>query len=138
LNSEKSAPQLRTMLYISGDSINFADLEQLIQKQPTETGVKNEVRPNKKLVHAESFWKYSEETNHYSVDDAVSALLNILGGAVSQTLGNYLAEHMLDLSIICNVTIYDDRPVYELSRKTIKELANLDAEFIMDIFDYSD
>ena len=41
--------------------------------------------------------------------------------------------------ISCSVHIHEDRPVYELSAgHTIRVLADLGAEFLLDIYDYSE
>jgi hypothetical protein len=125
------------MVYINGDNFDPTALSHILQITPSEIGIKNDLKPNKRSVYTESFWKYCKESNFYSVDEAVTALLRSIESK-SHTLRTFVADHTLEMAIICNVTIYEDRPVYELGRGTIQKLANLNAEFIMDIFDYSD
>ena len=42
-----------------------------------------------------------------------------------------------DVGICCSVTIWEDRPIYDLSAKVIKRLADIGCEFGLDIYDYS-
>jgi hypothetical protein len=50
---------------------------------------------------------------------------------------SFAREHNLSITLVCNVTIFDDRPVYELKPDTMEKLAWFGAEFGLDIFDYS-
>ena len=42
------------------------------------------------------------------------------------------------ISVVCYITIWRDRPVYDLSRKVVKKLAEIEAEFGIDLYDYSE
>ena len=73
----------------------------------------------------------------YSVSEAVDEVLDVIWSK-RESIKQFSISEEFQVSIVCNVTIEDDRPVYDLSLKTIQCLAELGCDFCLDIFDYSD
>ncbi|MGC1274229.1 MAG: DUF4279 domain-containing protein [Planctomycetaceae bacterium] len=73
----------------------------------------------------------------YSTSDALEELfLKIWPARVR--IRDFLAESGLEGLFTCNITISEDRPLYELTPSVIEKLAFFGCEFLMDIFDYSE
>jgi hypothetical protein len=68
----------------------------------------------------------------YSTDEAVRTLLEVVWPHREAIL-QYLRTSNTSASLTCYVTIWEDRPVYDLSADTMSRLAVLDCEFGMDI-----
>lgn len=134
---DQSAPLLRTMLYISGELFNLDELSSILDFPPTETGTKGTIKANGKTKHNETFWKYSKDIYAYSVSDAIREILDTVVPFRS-ALTSYVKDKNLEISFICNVTIREDRPIYQLEKEVIQIMACFNAEFLMDIFDYSE
>lgn len=135
--SEQTEPLIRTMIYISGDSFKHEVLTEVLGLSPMEVGTKGELRSNGRTVHNETFWKHSKDIYDYSISDALKTLLSeILPN--KESLNEYVKANELEISLICNVTITEERPVYQIEKDVIEQLSSIGAEFLMDIFDYSD
>ena len=134
---ENCAPLIRTMIFISGDSLEHAALTQIFEISPSEIGAKGQLGTNGKTIHSETYWKYSKDIYDYSISDALKSLLvEILPH--KEHFNEYVKAKELEVCLICNVTIIEDRPIYQIEKEVINMLSSIDAEFIMDIFDYSD
>ncbi len=135
--SEQSIPLLRTMIYISGESFDPKALNELLNMSSTDNGIKGQEKANGKSVHQETFWKLSKDIYEYSISDALKeVLLEIL--PLKDQLNEYVQANQLEVSLICNVTIQEDRPLYQIESEVIQMLSSINAEFLMDIFDYSE
>jgi hypothetical protein len=73
----------------------------------------------------------------YSTDEAVNEILDAIWPA-RKAIREFAKLNAVDVGINCNVTIYEDRPAYELSTNTIDRLAQIGCGFGLDIFDYSE
>ena len=78
----------------------------------------------------------SKDLNVYSTDEAVQKVLEIIWPNREAIL-QYLNANRVSAALVCNVTIWEDRPLYDLTVETMKRLITLNCEFIMDVFDYS-
>lgn len=82
-------------------------------------------------------WKHGFNKRPFiSIDDAVAEVLDAIS-PVRERVQQWSASNATQVGIECSVSIYNDRPIYELSAKTISRLADLRCGFVMDIFDYS-
>jgi len=134
--NEQAEPLIRTMIYISGDTLEHEVLTELFGFPPTEIGTKGKLKANGRTSHNETFWKYSKDIYEYSVSDAILILLSELLSN-KERLNEYVNTYGLEVSVICNVTITEDRPVYQIEKDVVNMLSSIGAEFLMDIFDYS-
>jgi hypothetical protein len=135
--SDQSTPLLRTMIYISGEVFDPKDLDELLNISSTDHGIKGQEKANGKSIHRETFWKLSKDIYDYSISDAIKDILvEIL--PFKSKLNEYVQANQLEVSLICNVTIQEDRPLYQIENEVIQMLYSINAEFLMDIFDYSD
>ncbi len=134
--NEQTGPLIRTMIYISGDALEHKVLTDIFKLPPTEIGSKGELKPNGRTYHNETYWKYSKDIYEYSISEAISILLcELLSN--KERLNAYVNAYGLEVSVICNVTITEDRPVYQIEKDVVNTLSSIGAEFLMDIFDYS-
>ena len=91
----------------------------------------------RKSLHTTDCWAVGlKRQPFYSTDDAVRKVLEIVW-PLKDKIRNFVREQNLTVTLVCNVTIFGDRPVYGLGADTIEKLAWLEAEFGLDIFDYS-
>lgn len=74
---------------------------------------------------------------HDSVDDAVEELLKLVVGK-EDAIRSFAESSNLEVAVCVNVKIYEDRPVYELSARTIRVLSRMGAAVALDIADYSE
>ncbi|MGF1670613.1 MAG: DUF4279 domain-containing protein [Balneolaceae bacterium] len=73
----------------------------------------------------------------YDTNDALLFLFDMIWEH-KEKIKSFVNEQKLDLSIICNITIWKDRPLYSFSSEALKKLAWFECELVIDIFDYSE
>lgn len=125
--------EISASLNLDGKTFDFDECSAAVGLAATSTWTR-------KLEHEaipEAAWSLGFDKRPYdSVDVAVSAVLEQVEGREAKLLG-YAGTHALDISLSCNVFIYEDRPLYSLSPATMKRLSELNAEFCLDIYDYT-
>ena len=72
-----------------------------------------------------------------STDVAVRKVLEVLLG-YENAIRECAAEHGLTAQVSCTVTILEDRPLYSLTPEVMGRLSALEAEFLFEVFDYSE
>jgi len=83
-------------------------------------------------------WSYGvEKVAEFSTNTVVERVLAKVWPRRDEIAAFTLAND-LSVCLCCNVTIHENRPVYDLSPDVMLKLATLNAEFSMDIFDYSE
>jgi Domain of unknown function (DUF4279) len=128
------APSITTCLEIAGDELDPDVCTKSIGIQPTR------VRRAKVRVAgvAGTSWAFGfEKVPLYSTSDAVEQLLAAVEPHKIAIL-DFVSSPTVELAVVCNVTITDERPEYCLSQEVIRRLASWGAEFALDIFDYSE
>jgi hypothetical protein len=73
-----------------------------------------------------------------STNDAVQHVLDTLWGHRKEIKKLLLSNTHIEASMIVNVTINVNRPVYDFELDTMNKLTELDCSLHLDIFDYSD
>ena len=132
------AHKIKVIFYVTGSELNPKEFAEEIGIENFEIGIKGEPRQNGRSRNIESYWQISLEMESYSVDDSLLKLFNYLESALCvDSMLKILDKHKVEVSFICNVTIREERPLYQLERQTVKKISNLGGEFLMDIFDYS-
>lgn len=48
-----------------------------------------------------------------------------------------LTESGFALTVVCSITIFKERPVYDLSKEAVAKIAEIGADFSMDLYDFS-
>jgi len=132
------SPLITTEFYVAGDSLDPDACTRDLGIEPTE--IWRQKRPDlipRTDLSAVSWIIRISKRPYYSVDEAVAEILDVIWPA-RQSVQEFVSKNAVDVGINCNVTIAVDRPVYELSRRTIERLADIGCEFGLDIFDYSD
>jgi hypothetical protein len=78
-------------------------------------------------------WGIGFEKHEYdSVDLALGKLFGMVANH-KERIKQFAGLKNYTVAVVCTVTIWKDSPLYEISRSHIKELAELDAEFVLHI-----
>lgn len=134
---EDSRPRTNACIVITGDALDPEACTRFLGVIPTEIGVKGTSRPDRRPPVPETFWSLDQRgLRLYSTDEVVALVLQPIW-PVRDQLRQFVAEHDLKVTVVVNVTINEERPVYELSTETMRKLVEIGAEFALDIFDYS-
>jgi Domain of unknown function (DUF4279) len=135
VNDSDRAPQISAWLTVTGVQLDPDDCTRQVGMTPTRIWYQPEHLVGKPgQLRA---WSVGFERQPFdSLDQAVVALLSMVWAA-RQPLRDYVAAKHYEMSVTCNVTIWQDRPEYILTAKTLRQLAELECEIGLDIFDYS-
>lgn len=128
--------EIKATLCISKKTVDFKAITELLDLQPTKEWTQvHEHLKNTEFDYMS--WNYStEKMDCASVSDVVEILLERLKGKEDKIVSLYKAGHKI--SVVCPISILTDRPVYELSQEAISKLAEIKADFGMDIVDFSE
>ena len=132
-----SAPTIKIGLCVSGDDLEPEELTFHTGIVPTEIGRKGKCASGAKWPARENFWVFELRQECYSLDDVMVSLLDMVWHRRQAIIDYVESKNSSSISLICNITIEDERPVYELSACTMERMVSFNAEFLMDIFDYS-
>ena len=135
--TDERPPQITALVTLGGDFVP-EELTDELPLEPTSTWVQRrpELRERPDLSAAE--WSIGvQKLPTYSVDDAVSAALDSMWEHRARIV-EVTRKRGLSVSLTCSVTIWGERPVFELVGATVGRLAELGASFGLDIHDYSD
>jgi hypothetical protein len=139
---DKESPEIRTYFWIGGDNLNPEEFTQVIGISPTDSGVKGTPSPHPTLREQGkttpwTFWKINLNENSYNTDEVIQKLLSRVWHRRDAILEYVRSKPGVEVGVLIAISIYDDRPVYELSRDTIGKLAYLGCDFaIDDIYDH--
>jgi hypothetical protein len=132
---EESAPKLSVFINVGATDWDPAECTIAVGLEATHVW-----RQPDRLVSGgrrKSEWSHGfEKRASYSVDDAVSSLLDEIWDHAGR-IRSFGKREGFSLSVTCTVTIKGDRPEYSLRRETLKKLAWLGCSFCLDILDYS-
>lgn len=136
-DAKSLAPELKTYFCISGWDFDPAMVTSAIGLEPSEVWKQKHAH----LLHRKDIpntcWSLGRgEQQNYSVSEAVDEVLDLIWPKRAE-IKKFVMNDSFDVGIDCSVTIWEDRPVYDLSAKVIKRLADLGCEFGLDIYDYS-
>lgn len=137
-DAKSDAPLISTEFFVAGDSFDTEACTRLFGMNPTEVWrQKRQELVDRPDISNVAWLIRKSKRPLYSVDDAVNEVLDVVWPA-RQAIRDFADQNAVDIGINCNVTIYEDRPVYELSRQSINRLAQIGCSFGLDIFDYSE
>lgn len=130
-------PELTTYFSISGWDLDPESCTSALGLKPSEVWRQK----HKHLLDHKDLpsvsWSLGEKNQReFSVSKAVEAVLDLVWPARERVI-RFVSGKNFIVGVTCSVTIYEDRPIYDLSKETISRLAVLDCEFCLDIFDYS-
>jgi len=121
-------------LVVSSDDLDFAACTAAVGIEPTKTWTGKIDSP---LVSKKQ-WSIGFNRRQFDgVDEALDALLDMTAGHEGR-FREFAESSGCRLSVVCAVTIWKDRPVYEITQAQIRWLAGMGARFLLDIFDYSE
>jgi len=128
-------PQISACFVISGNGFNTDECTRAIGREPTEIGHPKEgERPE---INDTEWIIDTGKLKLYSVDEVVSSLMEDVWPH-RERIETFLKQTALKGSFCCFVTIFEERPLYELSEETMRKMAALGCDFSMDIYDYSE
>ena len=133
-----SAPRITVWFVIAGDDFDADACTAAIGIEPSSIWrqQRSELRDHSDLNNMN--WSFGvEKVREYSTDAVVKSVLDVVWPRRA-TIAAFVADNRLSTSVCCNVRVHQDRPVYELSPSTMSRLVDLNAEFLMDIFDHSE
>lgn len=129
-----SASRISAYLILASDSLDFAECTAAVGLEPTDTWVKKVKHPD--LPNKE--WSFGFKKREFdSIGDALAELVRMLAGHESQ-IRSFAKKSGCSVSVICNVTIREDPPLYEIGEGQLLAMSQLGADFGMDIIDQSD
>lgn len=129
-------PLIKASLVVSGEELNLDEASAMLGLQPTRTVRKGDPRPGPLPPWPESSWVFKVQRSSFDLDEVLGELLEIAWGR--REIIRALTGHPgIEASFGASITIYENRPLYVLSPLTLKRLAYFDAEFGLDIYDYS-
>ena len=127
--------KISASITISGDSLDFDQCSEAMGVQPSSV-FERPYDYDSSIVGARQWSLETEKLELESVDDAIACLLKILP-PISE-VSRFIEERGYDLEVVCSVDVYEDRPLYELSKETIAKLFCLKARFSMEIHDFTE
>jgi len=131
-------PILSVFMIVGGDNLDIEECTRAIGIEPTEVWCQTKSKlPDLPGVEKRQWIFGIEKKECYSVSEMLDELMEVLW-PLNERIINYLNDREISCSFVCNVTIYEDRPLYSLSPGVMEKMASLGAEFLMDIFDYSE
>lgn len=131
-----SLPVIRAIFSLTGDALDFEELDRLLPVPPSQRGRKGDVQESGWPAVPETFWSYEHRAPADSIDDVLSSLLDRLEPC-RDGISQLLRRTGIGAGFLINVTISEDRPLYCLSPLTLQRLAKYEVEVCLDIFDYS-
>lgn len=137
MREEARAPRISTHFYIAGWDFDTDNCTAVVGVEPSEVRRQkhSELRARKDIPNVS--WNLGRiRTDSYSVSESVDEILDLIWPSRDR-VKDFVDGKELVIGIACTVTIRVDRPVYDLSTTTIRRLAELSCEFILDVIDYS-
>lgn len=140
---EERSPEIRTYFWVGGDNLNPKEFTQVMGFPETKSGIKGDPSPHLALRKQGrtipwTFWEIAVKENSYNTDEVIQKLLGLVWHRRDAILEYVRSKSDVKVGVLIAISIYEDRPVYELSRDTINKLAYLGCDFaIDDIYDLS-
>lgn len=136
-DAESSAPELKTYLCICGWDFDPAMVTSAIGLEPSKVWKQKHKHLLSRKDIPNTCWTLGRgKQKKYSVSEAVDEVLDLIWPKRAE-IKKFVMNDSFNVGIDCSVTIWEDRPVYDLSEKVIKRMADLGCEFGLDIYDYS-
>lgn len=127
--------KISAALVISGDSLDFEECTKAVGVHPSRV-FERTYDYDSELVPAKQWCLAAEKIELESVDDAVVGLLKLVPSR--ERLFQFSEASAYDFEVACTIDVYEDRPLYELSKETIENLFHMKAGFSMEVHDYTD
>ena len=132
----KSSREIEATLCITKKDFEFEAVTNLLELEPTEKWVqKYDQLKNTELDYKS--WNLSTGVfDNDSISEVVEELLKKIDEKEDKI--RTLVETGFSISVVCVVKVWTDKPIYELSKGVISKLADIYAEFSIDILDFSE
>lgn len=136
IDTSSRAPVIRTEFRIEGDGLDPDEFTQLVGLQAARSGRKGDLSTNLMAAQRgvripQTFWLIVNEDVSYSMDEGVQKVLTQIWPHRKNILHYVTARPRVEMEIYVVIHIGQDRPVYEISRDSIRKMAELDCSFAM-------
>lgn len=132
---------ITSSFFIEGEDLDLEACTRELGLQPTRVvsaAIKGRWLPSGKANVVKPQWVVERKDQPSDdVNDELMKLLDLLWPRREAVIG-WLKRTGHDAGFTTSVNIFNDRPLYCLSPKTLKRLAYFNVEWGLDIFDYSD
>jgi Domain of unknown function (DUF4279) len=129
-------PLIKAFLVVWGEDLNPDEVSAKLGLQFTGTRRKGDPRPGLLPPWPDSSWEFEVRRSSFDLDKVLAELLGLAWHR--REIIRALTDHPgTKASFGASITIYENCPLYVLSPLTLKRLAYFDAEFGLDIYDYS-
>lgn len=134
------APYISSIFVITGMELRPNECTTALNLIPTdfcaEAKLTGLMMPSGEPFRRKPFWSIDfVKQRSYSVDDELNRLIDVLWPRRREIV-RFLKTTSNEAAFVTNVTIYHDRPRYELSPRTLQRLAYFGCEWGLDIFDF--
>lgn len=128
--------RVNTLFVISGDCLIPDKLTLILGITPSSFVVKGQIREYRRPSALTGEWVLETGwVNVGNLDDGVVSLMEMLWSKREKII-KFVSEQNVQINIISVVEMIDNRPDLSLSRNMIKKMAELDAEYSIDFYDY--
>ncbi len=132
------APKITATFSIIGRDFDADECTSAIGLEPSEIWRQKIPELQHRIDLPNVNWNIIRESKTlYSVSDVVDQVIDAVWSQRDR-IEDYVRGKPLEVWIGCTVTIFRDRPVYDLSAATIRRMADMKCGFMLDVFDYSD
>jgi len=122
---------------LSGKDLDFDQINSVLGLTPTGTWSPKPELSVRGLDKSDWYFGVTKKAFE-STNDAVQHVLDSLWGHRKGIKKLLLSNTHIEASMIVNVTINVNRPVYDFELDTMNKLTELNCSLLLDIFDYSD
>ncbi len=134
--TRKPADTLAVFLTLAGRDFDPDECTRVIGLAPTRIWRQRHEHLQARVDLDNVNWSVgTDEASHDVVSDAVDEVLDRVWSH-REAIVRHAQQHGLRITLSCAVRIHTDAPEYSLAPRTIQRLAELGAEFVLDVFDY--
>ncbi len=131
-------PEISVFFVLAGDDFDTDACNLAVGVTATELWRQKRPELRDKPYLKNMNWAYGvKHVTSFTTNDVVESVVSKVWPQRADIL-EFAELNQLTTSLCCNVTIHEQRPVYELLPETMRQLADLNAEFLMDVMDYSE
>lgn len=138
MSSEERGPEMAVDFVIGGRGFDTDLATRVIGREPSRAWHQEREHLRKRSDLHDTAWMVSIGwTEMDSVNQAVERILEQVWPHRENIL-SFVDQHGLSASVSVSVRIWGDRPLYDLLPGTMRKLGEMNVEFGLDIYDYSE
>ena len=135
---ERPDAEISTFVGVSGRGFDVDECTRAIGREPTEIWRQKRPHLRERVDLPDTEWMVGFQWRPFdAVDDAVRETISQIWDARSRFVA-FAEAHHLSRFLVCSVRIWRERPLYNLTAQSLRQLGELGVEFSLDIYDYSE